>query len=99
MKLSDSDKQSLFWDTDYKSLDKDKHAEYIISRILEKGNISNVKSVFLHYGEEKIGHIVQTSRQISPKTAIFWKTVLNIKEPIRCLEKNYRKQRKKHWGN
>ena len=42
-------RQSLFWDTDPKKIDKEKNARYIIERILDLGNDKEVKWMWDYY--------------------------------------------------
>lgn len=99
MKLSDSDTRYLFWDVDLEKLDYDKHSEYVIARVLEKGNLKTVKQLFKYYSKQRITDVIISTKQISPRTAIYWQNIFNITEPIACLETNYRNTRKMHWQN
>ena len=89
----------LLWEVDISSLDLDKHAEFIQTRILERGTKDDLKWLFSHYDKDDVIKTIISTRQISPRTAYFWQAYFNIKEPIRCLQQSYRSIRKTHWKN
>lgn len=97
MNYSPLKNQSLFWDTDPSKIDKEKNKEYIISRILESGNINDIKWLNKNYSKEEISRVVVNTGRISRKTAIFWKNVLDIKEEIKCLSNQYQQTQNRHW--
>jgi len=97
MNYSPLTNQSLFWDTDPSKIDKEKNKEYIVSRILESGDIKDVNWVRVNYNLEEIKKIIATTGRISKKTAFSWKNVLDIKEEIRCLSSQYQQTQNKHW--
>jgi len=70
-------KQSLFWDTDVKLIDKEKNSQYIIERILEFGNLKDAKWLFNNYSKNKIKKVMNLSRsQISKKSKSLWSLIL-----------------------
>lgn len=77
MKLPTHMRPSLFWDVDQKKLDSEKHARYIIERILEFGNDKEVKWLFRHYSRDLIGDTIRRSRGVlHEKTKALWTLVL-----------------------
>lgn len=70
-------RQSLFWDVDPKTIDPQKHAKYIIERILEFGKDEDVRWMFHYYPREVIRDRVQNSRGVlHHKTKALWNLVL-----------------------
>jgi len=69
-------RQSLFWDTDPKNIKIKKHANYVIERILELGNDSEVRWLFQTYRPAKIRQVAKSSRVLSPKTKNLWLLLL-----------------------
>lgn len=47
-------RKALFWDTDFETLDWQRNAEWIIQRVFEYGNESEIKETIQYYGEKKI---------------------------------------------
>ena len=70
-------RQSLFWDTNPKKIDKKKNARYIIERILEFGDLNEAKWLFKKYSKNKIKKVVDLPRaQISKKSKSLWSLIL-----------------------
>lgn len=72
-------RQSLFWDTDPKKIDKKKNAKYIIERVLDHGNDKEVKWLYDFYNKKLLKNIVSKSRLLMPETKNLWKAVLRGK--------------------
>ena len=68
-------RQALFWDTDPKKIDPKKHAKYIIERILDFGNDSEVRWARKFYSQRLIKNVVKTSRVLHPKSKNLWAQV------------------------
>lgn len=62
----------LFWDVDPKTIDPEKHAKYIIERILDFGKDKEMKWVWDTYPKSVIYTVVQKSRIIQPQTRALW---------------------------
>ncbi|MBD3376345.1 hypothetical protein GF406_15010 [candidate division KSB1 bacterium] len=60
----------LFWDVE--KIDPTLHDSFVISRILEEGDASDVRNLFSLYSENKIKETVLTSRRIGDRTRQFW---------------------------
>ncbi len=65
-------RQSLFWDTDPKKIDKKKHAKYIIERILDFGTDDEVRWMSREYNQNLIRETVLKSRILRPETKSLW---------------------------
>ncbi len=66
----------LFWDVDPETLDPDKHAEYIIERVLDFGTDGEVKWMWNYYPKELIANVVRNSRAIFPFTRSLWNQLI-----------------------
>jgi hypothetical protein len=62
----------LFWDCDLRLIGTRKHKLFVISRILEKGDIHAIKWLVNRYGISEVINICLKSSQVSPKTKHFW---------------------------
>ncbi len=89
--------ENLFWDVDLQGLDSEKHAQYIIERVLEKGTRQAVKALLQQYSPQTIIKVIKQSRRISRRTARFWQAYFDIKGPIRCLQKQSTRPLSKLW--
>lgn len=83
---------------DFKTLDFQKDADYIIRRILEYGDINAVKWLLKVFDKKLIKEIILKSRGFSSRTANFWRLFFKLdKNKILCLKKSYQKTQKTHW--
>ena len=87
-----------FWDVDVKNLDLRDKSYFIISRLLDKGDLTSANWVLHNYSEEKIVKTLKLRRDFSPKSGTFWANYLNIPvTEVACLNQSYRQKRKQLW--
>lgn len=63
---------ALFWDTDLNSLDAQKHAEYIIERIMDFGNDDEVRWMKHQYPKQLLAKVCRTSKQLHVSSKTLW---------------------------
>lgn len=64
--------KKLFWDSDFESLDLEKHKKYIIERVLERGyEWRQFKEMINYYGREEIIETIKKARYFDDKTIRF----------------------------
>jgi DNA-binding transcriptional regulator YiaG len=68
--------QRLFWDTNFPDLDVSRHADYIISRILEKGDLEDWNWLRWTYGDERTAAVTRENNRLDRKTTHLWQEVL-----------------------
>lgn len=84
---------SLFWDIDTAKINPVTHAEFIIKRVLDKGDIGDFRWAVDCYGEEKIREIFQKNAgQLNSKSVNFWCFYFNIDKKICTLKQLIKKQ-------
>lgn len=82
---------ALFWDAD--DIDPEKHAAYVISRILDFGDFEDVYTLRKMYSDKDIEHAIRTRRSLSPRTGKFWAIKFGIPlYEVTCLKKYYQKK-------
>ena len=69
-------RQALFWDTDPKSIDKKKNAQYIIERVLDFGRDNEVRWLRKTYKKPTLRKVVAKSRSLRPRTKTLWALLL-----------------------
>jgi hypothetical protein len=70
-------RQSLFWDTTPEDIDPNKHARYIIERVLELGEPEDVRWLFQRYNRSDIKRVMNLPRvQLSAKSKALWSLIL-----------------------
>ncbi len=79
MKVDDSLKP-FFWDVNIESLDKEKHKQYIISRMFNFGDDEAIEWVKEEYTDEEIENVARNSRNFTKKSAEFLKNIYNLEE-------------------
>jgi hypothetical protein len=87
-------RKTLFWDTDYNSIDYEKHARFVIERVLTRGNWNDWQELKKYYGLKKIKEEAVRIRYLDKRTLNFCQTFFNIgKESFRCCntERSVRK--------
>ena len=51
-------RKALFWDTDFDTLEWQQNSEWIIQRVFEYGNESEIKETIKYYGEKRIADVL-----------------------------------------
>ena len=69
-------RQELFWDVNPDNIDPEKHARYIIERVLEFGNDGEVRWMKSFYTPSLIREVVEKSRSLMPETRNLWHLIL-----------------------
>jgi len=82
--------RSYFWDIKFEDLEIKKHAFLIIKRVLDRGNLTDIKWLIRTYGKEEIIKVVTQTKDLARPTANFWADIYGInKSQIVCLQKPY----------
>lgn len=71
-----------------KTMDAEKHADYIIQKVFEYGSLQDIKQVLQYYKKEKIVLALTTSNFLFKETLHFASTLFHIpKEGFSCYTK------------
>ena len=73
---------SLFWNVDFAKLDSERDADFILTRLVERGRMVDVDSALDHYGTERIHRFFREAPrpELSRRTIQFWRVVLHAQE-------------------
>lgn len=82
--------KNYFWDIDPDSLDENKSKRIIIERVMNFGNLREIKLILKHYGKTEVTNTVCNLNYIDPKTLNFLSLLLNV--PISEFKCYTRKQ-------
>lgn len=74
---------SLFWDVDPKTIDPQKHARYVIERVLDFGTDNEVRWMWGFYPHSLLRDVVHTSRVLQPKSRALWTLMLPTRSSAR----------------
>ena len=61
----------LFWDTDASQVDPDRHAAWLVKRVLEYGRWCDWQALLETYGRERLAGIALGIRSLDPRAAAF----------------------------
>ncbi len=79
-----------FWDVEFEDLKIEKHAFFVIKRVLDRGNLRDIRWLIKIYGKDVIKKVVMTTRDLARPTGNFWADMLNLdKHQVQCLQKPY----------
>lgn len=82
--------RSYFWDVNFEDLETKKHTFLIIKRVLDRGNLRDIRWLIRTYGKDVIGKVVMDTKDLSRSTGNFWADILGIaKDQVKCLQKPY----------
>lgn len=87
-----------FWDVDVNKLDPNSKPYFIISRLLDKGNIEAARWVKSNYNVRLIRKTIQKYRDFSLRSISFWALIFKVpREEVKCFQEPYLTVRKSHW--
>lgn len=79
----------FFWEYKVAEINDNNKWFFVIERLIEHGDDDAVRWILQYYPQEKIIEVVKNSRQLSRKTANFWKNYFRLKEEeVKCLQKS-----------
>lgn len=70
--------KALFWDVDPQTIDSQKHAAYIIERVITLGTMEDFIIIKKYYGKSKIKRIVKNLRYLNDKDLNFCSIYFNL---------------------
>lgn len=77
--------RSLFWDIDFETIDYEKHAQFIINRVLMRGNLKDWYEIKNYYGLERIKQEVLQMKYLDKITLNFCSVYFNLpKTEFKC---------------
>lgn len=78
---------NLFWDIDLTDLDLEKHASFIVNRVLDYGTMKDWLFIKSYYGQERLREIALNIKSMERESLSFIATVTNTPEnQFRCYK-------------
>lgn len=71
----------LFWDTDPAGVDVERHAAWLVKRVLEYGRWVDWQVLVGTFGRERLAEITTGIRSLDPKAAAFARAYLSTPAP------------------
>jgi hypothetical protein len=88
----------FFWDVDARKLNPSAHPQYVINRLLDKGDLLAARWVLSTFSAHVIKHAIIGSRDFSAKSAVFWGRYLGIAlEDFKCMQQPYQRMHSLNW--
>jgi len=69
--------RSIFWDTNFSKLDKERDASFIIVRVFERGLLDDLIEILIQYNETQIKQVLLNAPYLSHRTLHFAKAYYN----------------------
>ncbi|HCP09039.1 MAG TPA: hypothetical protein DIT25_04570 [Candidatus Moranbacteria bacterium] len=90
-------KPNLFWDIDRDKLDPASHGDFIVKRILERGDIEDFKWAVDQYGRDFVAEVFsKNSEKFDLKSNNFWCFYFNL-DKSKCIRKQSTKKQSPFW--
>jgi hypothetical protein len=70
----------IFWDVDYENMDFSKRANFVIQRVFERGDVSDIRACRGLYGDEKISEVLLNAKHLPIHRLYLASAVIN--QPI-----------------
>ena len=61
----------LFWDVDRSGIDPERHAAWLVKRVLEYGRWRDWQILVAHYGKPKLAELARGLRSLDPRSFAF----------------------------
>lgn len=71
----------IFWDVDFKKIDYDARARFVIERVFERGDVDDIRKCRRYYGDEKVSEILLNAKFL-PETRMYLASAV-IDRPIK----------------
>ncbi|MCB1122589.1 MAG: hypothetical protein KJT03_13635 [Verrucomicrobiae bacterium] len=89
--------KELFWDVNPETIDLEKHARFVIERVLTRGTATDVRELRRTYSKDRIRRELLNCRSLDSKTLTFCSAVYDLeKEAFKCYTTTPSNQ--KHWN-
>lgn len=86
----------IFWDVDFDNLDYDKHPNWVIERVFDRGDVEDIRQCRRYYGDEKIREALTSAKFLHKATVYFACAILGNKlTDYRCY--NIAQLNPQHW--
>jgi hypothetical protein len=70
--------QHLFWDVHPEDIDFEKHAAWLVRRVLEYGDWPDWQALVAYYGKSRLAEVVTGIRSLQPRSLAFCKVWFDL---------------------
>jgi hypothetical protein len=83
----------VFWDTDPASIDPERHENFVIARVMDRGTLDDVRAAWDFYGAERVQTALLQAPSLGAKTISFFANQFDLpREAFRAF-----RHRDAHW--
>jgi hypothetical protein len=77
----------IFWDVNFKTIDYDKYADFVIERVFERGDVEDIRQCRRYYGDEKVADALLNAKFLIEHRLYLAAAVINRSiEDFRCYK-------------
>lgn len=89
--------KTLFWDVDIATIQYDKHAPFVVDRVLSMGSLEDFKIIKAYYGKPKLKRIAKNLRYMDVRVLHFCSVYFKVPiSDFRCYTTTQLNQT--HWS-
>ncbi len=89
--------KQAFWDVDMNNIDYEKHARYVVEKVIEKGTENDFLNTVRFYGFDKVKNLALQALWLSDISINFCCTLFKVKPTdFKCYEK--KQLNLQHWN-
>ncbi len=70
--------RSLFWDVDPAKVDPERHAVFVISRVMDRGDRPEVDKIFAYYGAERVKEALLAAPHLDKRTMAYFANYFGV---------------------
>ncbi len=90
--------KKYFWDVDFEALNISRNYKFILSRILDRGDVWACKWMQQTFTKAQISEALRESTEMSLRSATFWGNIYEVTSAqMRCFPTPYQETRKTLW--
>lgn len=82
----------FFWDVQAEKVNPSTHPQYVINRLLDKGDLGAVKWVLWNFSKKTVIDSLRHGPAVDPPTASFWSSYLRISRKDIATNNDYRRK-------
>ncbi|MCJ8210115.1 hypothetical protein MUY27_10375 [Mucilaginibacter sp. RS28] len=71
--------KQAFWDVDMDKIDYEKHARFVVEKVIDRGSFEDFIAIKTFYGNERIKHEIVNANWIGDKEIYFCCAIFNLK--------------------
>lgn len=70
----------LFWDVDPATIDLDRHQDYVLERIMSRGDFEAMRWLTRTYSKSTLAdHLTRRGSRLAPRERAFWSLIAGVK--------------------